>query len=260
MIERALDEDHEPPFSDHALAGLAAGTRQLVSIDAPAVAILGDGEAELVVDPAHRRRGLGSRLLDHVVELSPGPLLVWSHGDHPGARSLAASRGFVAVREVLQLRAPVDPAAAHAVDERISPFRDRADAEDWVALNALAFAGHPEQGRVSLDDFDVLTANEWFDPDDLFLLRDASGELLGSCWLKIDDGLGEFYVVGVDPRLHGRGLGRSLVAAGMAHLAARGIRTASLYVDGGNAAALALYRAFGFERHAIDIQYSRRGM
>src|SRR5690606_20401962 len=35
--------------------------------------------AELVVDPEHRRRGLGGTLLDHVLRRWPGVRL-WSHG------------------------------------------------------------------------------------------------------------------------------------------------------------------------------------
>ena len=82
--------------------------------------------------------------------------------------------------------------------------------------------------------------------------------MVGYCWLKIEDGVGEFYVVGVDPDRQGSGLGRRLVAAGLAHLAERGIREASLYVEADNTPALALYRSFGFGDYSIDIQYALR--
>jgi mycothiol synthase len=95
----------------------------------------------------------------------------------------------------------------------------------------------------------------WFDADDLLLLRDGD-ELIGYCWLKVEHGVGEFYVVGVSPDRQGEGLGRQLVRAGLARLAERGIRTASLYVEGDNAPALRLYRSFGFADHSIDVQYS----
>jgi mycothiol synthase len=42
----------------------------------------------------------------------------------------------------------------------------------------------------------------------------------------------------------------------MIRLAERGIRVASLYVEGDNARAVALYRSVGFDSYSIDIQYA----
>jgi mycothiol synthase len=110
---------------------------------------------------------------------------------------------------------------------------------------------------VSQSDLDALMAEPWFDADDFLLIRDGE-TLVGYCWLKIEAGIGEFYVVGVDPDRQGEGLGRRLMAAGFARLTARGIRTAGLYVDADNVAAVGLYRSLGFTDHAIDIQYAVR--
>ena len=55
----------------------------------------------------------------------------------------------------------------------------------------------------------------------------------------------------------GEGLGRQLMDAGFARLAARGIRTAALYVESDNVPAVALYRSLGFSDHSVDIQYAR---
>ena len=132
-----------------------------------------------------------------------------------------------------------------------------ADADAWLELNARAFAGHPEQGAVTRADLDALAAEPWFDADDFLLMWDG-GTLIGYCWLKVEGGEGEFYVVGVSPDRQGEGLGRRLVEAGLARLASRGIRTAHLYVEGDNTPALALYRSFGFTPRSVDIQYQWR--
>jgi mycothiol synthase len=63
-------------------------------------------------------------------------------------------------------------------------------------------------------------------------------------------------VVGVDPAHQGEHLGALLFDAGLARLAAQGIRDAHLYVEADNDQALRLYRARGFRDDAIDIQYS----
>jgi mycothiol synthase len=117
---------------------------------------------------------------------------------------------------------------------------------------------------VSRSDLDELESEPWFNAED-FLVLEHGDAMIGYCWLKveaasIDSGTtGELYVVGVDPDRQGEGLGRRLVAAGLDRLDSRGIRTASLYVEGDNDPALALYRSVGFEEFAVDVQYSQSG-
>ncbi|PWB98163.1 mycothiol synthase [Homoserinimonas hongtaonis] len=261
LISRATATDGQPPFSDQSLVELRDGRRELLSIDETAAAVLlrGDpGEAELVVDPDARGNGLGEQMLSRVLTESPS-ILIWAHGDHPAARSLAARHELTAVRTLLQLRAPVhaDLGAAGALDG-FTPFRPGHDDAAWLDINARAFAHHPEQGSLTQVDLDARMAEPWFNADDFLLLRDEDGQVIAFCWLKVDGDIGEFYVVGVDPRHQGSGLGRRLVAAGLAHLAASGIRTASLYVDADNVPAVRLYRSYGFADHTVDVQYSTR--
>ena len=184
---------------------------------------------------------------------SGAEMLFWAHGDHPGSRALAASHGLVPVRRLLHLEAAVTGDRAKSRPPELRPFTP-ADADAWLDLNARAFAHHPEQGGVTRADLDVLLAQRWFDADDFLLLWDG-GELIGYCWLKIESGEGEFYVVGVSPDRQGEGLGRELVAAGFARLASRGIPIAHLYVEGDNEPALKLYRSFGFTDRTVDVQY-----
>ncbi len=262
LIEHARDADGQPPFSDGALAKLRIGAKRLLAFDG-AAAVYSASEAELVVEPSERGKGIGTRLFEAVLERGDPGMKIWAHGDHPAARALAASHGFEPVRRLLQLRAPVPDGRAAAASSTggsaavaSTGFRPGVDEEAWIAVNARAFASHPEQGSVTRADLDELTAEPWFDPDDFLLLRDT-GVLVGFCWLKLEDGVGEFYVVGVDPERQGKGLGRRLMDAGFARLAARGIRTAALYVESDNVPALALYHSLGFTEHSVDIQYAR---
>jgi mycothiol synthase len=224
---------------------LASGARALIAIDEDAVAIVSETEAELVVDPPSRGRGLGAALAQRVAR--PG-LLVWAHGDLPAARSLAARFGAEPVRRLLQLEAPV----AVRPGPEFDTFRVGVDEAEWVALNARVFSFHPEQGSVSVDDVLALEREEWFDAS-AFLVARAGGVMTGYCWLKIADGEGEVYVLGTDRR--GTGEGAALLDAGLRLLVERGIRTVSLYVEGDNGPALRLYRERGFTQRSIDVQY-----
>jgi mycothiol synthase len=259
LAERATRADGQPPFSDQSLIDLGEGHRELIALgtDAAAIVTPDAAEAEFVVDPGARRRGLGEQLLTTLLERSGGTLRVWAHGDHPAARILAARHGLQPVRTLLQLRATVRDArpAARSSGTEVAAFRPGIDDAAWLAVNAAAFASHPEQGRLTQDDLDARKAEEWFEPLDFLLLRDGD-ELIGFCWLKVDGDIGEFYAVGIAPHRQGEGLGRVLVEAGFARLAARGIRTASLYVEADNEPALRLYRSFGFGDYTVDVQYA----
>ncbi|WIE78610.1 mycothiol synthase [Curtobacterium sp. MCSS17_016] len=254
-----------PPFSDQTLVDVRAGRATVLTVD-HGVAVVRDGELELVVAQEARGQGIGTTLVTQALALGGGaaPRLAWAHGDHPAARALADRFGWRAVRTLLQLRAPVtdsdvDVAADVALPDgySLSAFRPGTDDEtDWLALNAAAFARHPEQGRMTLDDLHARESDDWFAGEDLLLLRDASGQLAGSCWLKVEDGIGEFYAVAVRPDLQGQRLGGVLMRAGTARLRGRGLTAAALYVEGDNEPALALYRRSGFTQHAIDVQYA----
>jgi mycothiol synthase len=70
-------------------------------------------------------------------------------------------------------------------------------------------------------------------------------------------GLGEVYVVGVDPAEQGSGLGRALTLAGLHYLRDRGVDQAMLYVDEDNVPAIRMYEALGFTRAHVDAMYRR---
>ena len=60
-----------------------------------------------------------------------------------------------------------------------------------------------------------------------------------------------------DPERRGKGLGRALLAASLAHLRERGGQSAALAVDGGNPAPLNLYRSAGFETISTVVIWER---
>ena len=251
-------------------------------------AVVNGDTLELVIDPAQRGRGLGAALTAHMLDedkvlvgrrkphvsylsrllepfQSDAPLAIptqaWSHGNHSAAAVLAAKYHFEPVRTLLQLRltlaAPYPETPTRYTIDSFVPGRDD---EAWIALNAQAFAGHPEQGKITLDDLHARMAEPWFDADDFLVARGDDGTLVGYNWLKIEspDEPGEIYVIGVSPDAAGAGLGRALMQRGLNRLAARGCTEAALYTDDDNAAAVPLYRSLGFADHTIDVQYASR--
>lgn len=279
LVTAARAADGAPPFSDQALVDYRTGARELVAIDESAAALVttpeaaeeqsdASREAEFVVHPDARNRGIGTRLLETLLGSTlgstPDPMLFWAHGDHPAARALAASHGLTPMRELLHLTGPV-PDRELPGSAAISAFRVGVDEDEWVALNHRTFAHHAEQGSVTRADLEQLESEAWFRADDFLILRDGAagdgGAMIGYCWVKIepdaqeDGGSGEIYVLGVSPDRQGEKLGGLLLEAGLARMRARGIDKADLYVEGDNASALSLYRSRGFTQDSIDIQY-----
>ena len=88
--------------------------------------------------------------------------------------------------------------------------------------------------------------------------------MAGFHWTKVagpaaaDQGIGEVYVVGVDPGERGTGLGRALTLAGLGYLRDRGLAEAMLYADEDNVPAIRMYEGLGFARRSIDTMYRQR--
>lgn len=216
--------------------------------------------AELVVHPARRGHGHGRALGTALLAASGKRLRVWAHGGHPAARHLAQVLGLTLFRELRQMRRPLtgldlpDPVLPDGV--RVRPFRPGEDDAAWLAVNAAAFAHHPEQGSLTQRDLDDRMAEPWFDPAGFFLAL-RGDELVGFHWTKThaQERLGEVYVVGVRPGRQGGGLGRALTTIGLRHLADAGLPTAMLYVDADNKAAVAVYERLGFTTYETDLMY-----
>ncbi len=293
LLAAATDADGVQPLSEHVWLHLRHGgegpdQNLLVVLAAPgdtAGEIAGYAHldptdpvagpsAEVVVHPAHRGRGFGRMLVEAALEAAPGHRLrLWAHGDHPAARALAASLGFSEARRLEQwrrsLRVPL-PDAPLPPGVRLRTFQPGADDEAWLALNAAAFADHPEQGSWTLGDLHARMAEAWFDPQGFLLAETEDGELAGFHWTKVHGGeahehehghgheaIGEVYVVGVSPTQQGRGLGRALTVAGLRHLRSRGLNQAMLYVEADNGAARAVYRGLGFTWWDTDVMFLR---
>jgi mycothiol synthase len=283
LAEKAAELDGTAAFSEQTLLRVrdpAGGDPcfYLLDVDGHLVGagFAEGGTAELVVAPAHRRRGYGTRLLNAILKDDPG-IGVWSHGQHPGARALALGRGMTRSRGLRKMRMALfrdaEPVALPeaalrgraAQHLRIRTYRPDEDDDALLATNRRAFRDHPEQGGMTAHDLRQRRAEDWFDSEGLFIAEVvSSGAIAGFHWTKVHvDGagltvgqaVGEVYVVGVEPGWQGTGLGRTLTLRGLRHLQERGLPWVLLYVEEVNAAAVHLYESLGFETWTTDVLY-----
>ena len=279
LIAAATEFDLVAPVGEQVLRELAA-QRTEHHLSADGEKVLGylnlgagnddePGMAELVVHPQARRHGIGAAMIRAALSRTHGVSRFWAHGTREPAQATASALGLVPVRELVQMRRSLrdadEPAPPGGV--RIRTYAGSADDAELLRVNNAAFVTHPEQGDWTAADLAERRAEPWFDPDGLFLAVDEqTNTLLGFHWTKVHPekaGLGEVYIVGVDPSAQGSGLGGLLTAVGIAHLARRlagtGEPTVMLYVESDNTAALRTYRRLGFSQYSVDTAYARSG-
>lgn len=272
LLADAARADGVDPFSEQFLLGLTdarVGHRHLLAREGDEVwglAACDGASCELVVAPAHRRRGVGTALLDAVDGAD-----VWAHGNLPAAQALAQGQGRTMTRrllvmavegEALQAAAHVEPRddveALNLVDSVKRHGKDVVE-EAWLAANNEAFSWHPEQGGWDRARLARAQETDWFDPADvLFLWAPDEPVMAGFHWTKWhteeSPAFGEVYVVGLASAFRGRGLGDPLLRLGLDHLAAKGADRVILYVEANNEPAVKVYEALGFhvaEEHVV---------
>ncbi len=141
------------------------------------------------------------------------------------------------------------------VDLTIRPLRDAADAAAFRALNeewiARSFAIE-EQDRRQLAD----PVAAYIDTGGEILIAELDGRRIG-CVALVPDGTGAYELskMAISPELRGRGAGRALLTAAIAH--ARGLGASSLFLGSSTKLkdAVHLYEALGFAHVAPETLY-----
>lgn len=226
-------------------------------------------------DPVGLTKTLLAEARAAVARAGGGLMHAWAHRVSDPEATTIAHTGF-AVDRVLAVmtrdlpRRPEVPQPPEGVHLRA--YRPGPDDAELLRVNNAAFAGHPEQGDWDAGTLAQRRALDWFDPEGVVLAwRD--GELLGFHWTKRhppgsgdapratsdeETSVGELYVLAVHPEAQGLGLGRLLLAAGMAHLYDRQCRVALLYADTAQTGPMGLYESEGFTTRHYEVCYADR--
>jgi mycothiol synthase len=278
LVTAATEFDGVAPVGEQVLRELGQDrTDHLLATDAKDAIVgylnLNPEMAELVVHPQARRGGIGTALIRAASAKTAGRNQFWAHGTLEPARATASALGLVPVRELVQMRRSLrdipEPVLPDGI--RVRTYAGPSDDGELLRVNNAAFAAHPEQGGWTGVQLAERRDEPWFDPAGLFLAladseSDRGGRLLGFHWTKVhpdQPGLGEVYVLGVDPTAQGRGLGKTLTSIGLASLARRlgahADPTVMLYVESDNVAAVRTYRRLGFTTYSVDTAYALAG-
>ena len=268
-LEEELDDEHvvlrtdtRAAFIDGHLAGYAYTYHLPSELREERCFVFG------AVDPAHRRRGVGTGLMRWGLERGAEQLrssgrdlpryLRTNHKDSVvGAHALYAHVGMRPVRYNDELLRPLTdlPAIPRLHDVRIVPWPEGRDEEVRAAKN-LAFADHWGSTPTSAHHWHQMLHGYGSRPDLSFIAVDDSGAVVGHCVNKRyeadDDLLGRrdawIDSLGTLAEWRGRGIATALIAHSLHAFVAAGCTHASIGVDSENPTGAAqLYRRLGFQ-------------
>ncbi len=222
--------------------GRLLGFLGLYAFGGPTVEIAG------MVDPAARRRGIATKLLDAAVPICRErryrrALLVTPRGSAAGrefARSRAARLEHSEHALVLQGAPTEGPTDARLRLRTATP----ADASEVSRLLAAAF------GEPPTDLADRLAENS-----ERTIVVELDRLVVGTVRVTRDGDTGSVYGFAVDPVLQGRGIGRDVLRRVCRELRDQGVRQIGLEVAVENEHALGLYTSLGFVQTTTEDYY-----
>jgi ribosomal protein S18 acetylase RimI-like enzyme len=204
------------------------------------------------IAPPYQRRGLGGRLLNHLLnELQGTAVRQVSHQvrwmNSPAARFLCKNDFYVEHEETIMRRNNlIDLSRPSAKEGAAVITLPRSDAvETFSQLYAASFSGLPWDQPFARDEIEAVLEHA---EDMLFLTLDSRP--VAFAWLHLKrNGLGLIEPLGVLPEIQGQGFGRFLLAFAIQELAARGADRAQIGAWCTNQPAITLYQSSGFKHH-----------
>ena len=219
--------------------------------------------------PEHRRKGLAKKLLDCAMrrakELGAKVAQVNVAEDNAVAETVLSGLGFQRVRRFLELRLDMIKVNEDVEQAVLGCCHLQPGDEDKLTqIQNRAFAGTWGYNPNTLEEITYRTNLSHCSPEDIMLAYEGD-KVAGYCWTGVlcrgeadsEERQGRIFMVGVDPDFRGKGIGRKVLLAGLAHLKSKGVPVAELTVDSENTTACALYWSLGFQVQASSLWYEK---
>jgi mycothiol synthase len=224
-----------------------------------------------MVHSEHREKELAKMLVERAVrrafELKAKRVHVNIPSDNARVERLFVEMGFEFVRRYLEMRLDLSETKLPGVNRNASRCRHMKRGEEGklAELQNRSFADTWGFNPNTAEDITYRTCLHNCFPDDV-LLTCKGEEPVGYCWTRIYRGeggvpteaiRGRIAMLGVDPEHRGKGIGKTVLGAGLSYLKWRGAGSIELTVDSENKPACALYRSAAFRVHAQSLWFER---
>ena len=220
----------------------------------------------------HRGKGVGRALLRRVVEhaeqLGVGSLHVEAGVTHSDAQHLLASHGMDVVKSLWKMRWQQEevPEVNLPAGFATRSFVMGQDEQVLTDLQNVAFEENWGFSPNTVEQIRVRVKHNSGGPESIILITEdgitEDGKPAAYNWTMFfadeREPNGVIAMTGVHPQYRGRGIGRAVVTAGIAHLVERGANFVDLEVESENAPARELYLKLGFRKVGRSVWYEKR--
>ncbi|MFC1958290.1 GNAT family N-acetyltransferase [Chloroflexota bacterium] len=179
--------------------------------------------------------------------------------DNTIARAALSRLGFKYVRQFLKYKLDMVSLSWQAPSQAAQECCHLRQGEEYklTEIQNVSFAEHWGYNPNTLETTTYRINLSRCSPEDI-IITCAGDRITGYCWTgPTDQQTGQIYMLGVAPDYRGKGIGRRLLLAGLAHLRSKGLQVAELTVDSENSSARALYQSIGFENRASTLWYEK---
>lgn len=220
------------------------------------------------IHPDHRRRGLATKLLSSVLPRAEELVARVAHvnvmEDNEVARRVLEKFGFQCVRRFLELR--LDMARVCRQDIGPSALGCRplghGEEEKLTRIQNRCFDGSWGYNPNTVEEITYRINLSGCSPEDILLMYEGD-KAIGYCWTEVIPGKdatereGRISMLGTELEHRGKGVGKRVLTAGLAHLSSKGVRVIEVSADSENDAAIALYQSAGFEVCSNSLWYEK---
>jgi mycothiol synthase len=220
------------------------------------------------VHPSHRRRGVGTMLLQKAIAcaraLGARAVQIPVLDEMTGGRQLVEKEGFSVVRTYWSMELEAEPPKVTFPHPFVCRQFIPGDEEALAAIHNRVFGSSWGFRTYSVADISYRIQMNCCRPEGIFLAT-HNDTVVGYCWTKVEEGYardqslsGGVWLLGVDS-LHRRcGMGRALLAAAVNYLRGLGITPVRLTVDSRNDVAIAMFQRLGFKKREAMLWYERQ--
>ena len=192
-----------------------------------------------MVDPGHRRRGLGSALLDAALALGAeagiGTSLLIVPRSSDGGLALAAAHDATLDHSEHALVLRGDPGEGPSDSSLGLRTAQTADVADLMRILSAGFGYAPAD-----------MAQRLVEPDARTLVAEQHGRVVATLRVTLTGAVASVHGFAVEPALRGRGIGRDVLRRACRDLRSQGALEVGLEVEVDNDRALGLYASLGF--------------
>lgn len=200
-------------------------------------------------------------ILRAAIDETSGSLRAWAPEDDPATLATLGGLGFrPGVRRLSQFQRRMDGGSPVLPSSAPPGYRIRAvHGAEEIAARMEAHRAAFAPSRLSVAKYARLaTLPHYRFEDDLVVeALDGSIAAFAMAWWDAIARVGEYEPVGTHPDHQRKGLGRALLAHGLARYRDRGARLVQVYSDADNAGSEGLYEAVGFERRRYRRLFER---